>query len=134
MSPQAGYDGLVEDCRRLLARKTPFEQRQIVLGVLGTLFVAPRGPTLFRKYFSDKPQINAQITPPFFQWLVGDSEVNTSPEGGPEGAGVKIEKCRFLDESGCKGLCLNMCQGPTQVGTELPVYTRLLLAIGASTC
>jgi hypothetical protein len=110
-SPRPGYGGMVDECRMLLAKKTPDQQRQIVLAVLGTLFVAPRGPALFRKYFADKPAANARITPGFFSWLVGPSTTNDSPEaGGTLGTGVLIEKCRFLDESGCKGLCLNMCQ------------------------
>jgi hypothetical protein len=110
-SPRPGYGGMVEECRMLLAKMTPEQQRQIVLAVLGTLFVAPRGPALFRKYFAGKPDINAKITPAFFSWLVGPSNTNDSPEaGGTLGTGVLIEKCRFLDESGCKGLCLNMCQ------------------------
>jgi beta-carotene isomerase len=104
----------VDDCRALLARRTPAEQRAVVLGVLGTLFVAPRGPAAFRRWFAGRPGLSARITPPAFRWLVGPAEVNDSPEGGAAGAGVLIEKCRFLDESGCKGLCVNMCQQPTQ--------------------
>ena len=46
-----------------------------------------------------------------FSWLVGPCETNRPPEGG---FGVKIEKCRFLEASSCKGLCVNMCQQPTQ--------------------
>lgn len=47
-SPRKSYDGLVEDFRTLMVKKTPAEQRDIVMGVLSTLFVAPRGPRLFR--------------------------------------------------------------------------------------
>lgn len=35
-------------------------------------------------------------------------------ETGEEKQGIKIEKCRFLEQSGCKGLCVNMCKIPTQ--------------------
>lgn len=115
-SKRTGYDGLIDDCRALLTRKSPMQQREIVLQVLNTLFVAPRGPRLFRASFADKPGFNARITPIFFQWLVGPSEVNDPPEetGALPRTGVLIEKCRFLDESGCKGLCLNMCQQVSQ--------------------
>jgi hypothetical protein len=113
-SPRKGYDGLVEDCRSLMVRKTPAEQGEIVMGVLSTLFVSPRGPRVFRRQFAGKPGFNARITPLFFRWLVGPADVNDSPEGTERGTGVLIEKCRFLDESGCRGLCLSMCQGPTQ--------------------
>lgn len=101
---------MVEECRMLLGKKTPSEQKEIVLKVLSTMFVSPRGPRLFREQFGDKPGVNALITPIFFQWLVGPSAVNDSPETDAKRTGVLIEKCRFLDESGCKGLCLNMCQ------------------------
>lgn len=113
-SARPGYAGLVDDCRTVMVRNTPAEQRAIVTRVLSTMFVAPRGPRLFRENFADKPEINAKITPPFFRWLVGPAEVNDSPETEVPGTGVLIEKCRFLDESGCRGLCLSMCQGPTQ--------------------
>lgn len=95
----------------LLARKGPVEQQRIVFNTLDTLFQAPHGPNTFRRFFSDKPGLNARLTPMFFSWLVGPCETNQPEEGGH---GVFIEKCRFLDETGCKGLCVNMCQQPTQ--------------------
>lgn len=110
-SRRDGYDGFVEECRMLLARASPEEQQLVVFRTLNTLFQAPYGPETFRRLFSDKPWLNSQITPLFFKWLVGPCYANR-PDGG--GYGVFIEKCRFLDESGCKGLCVNMCQQPTQ--------------------
>lgn len=110
-SPRDGYNGFVEECRMLLARKDPAEQQQIVFNTLNALFQAPYGPRTFRHLFSDKPGLNARITPLFFSWLVGPCSNNRPDEGG---YGVYIEKCRFLDETGCKGLCVNMCQQPTQ--------------------
>ncbi|CAN8067309.1 unnamed protein product [Agarophyton chilense] len=110
-SRRHGYDGLIEECRMLLARKGPQEQQRVVRNTLDTLFQAPHGPAVFRKYFSGKPGLNAKVTPVLFQWLVGDCYANRPEEGG---YGVYIEKCRFLEESGCKGLCVNMCQQPTQ--------------------
>lgn len=94
----------------LMARVGPAEQQRVVRRTLDTLFSAPSGPAIFRKRFAN-PWLNSRITPLFFHWLVGKCENNVPPEGG---FGVKIEKCRFLDESGCKGLCVNMCQQPTQ--------------------
>lgn len=29
-------------------------------------------------------------------------------------SGVKIKKCRYLQESGCVGLCTNLCKRPTE--------------------
>ena len=85
----------------LLARKGPEEQGKVVEQLLNKIFVMPHGPKLFRKFFSRNPKLNAAITPIFFEWLVGPSAVNDPGDGG---AGVLIEKCRFLEESGCKGL------------------------------
>lgn len=110
-SPRTGYDGFVEECRMLLARKPAGEQQRVVFKTLDNLFQAPVGTTAFRKYFSQRPGLNAAITPLFFKWLVGPCWNNRPDEGGH---GVFIEKCRFLEESGCKGLCVNMCQQPTQ--------------------
>lgn len=110
-SRRDGYDGFVEECRMLLARATPEEQQRVVFRTLNTLFQAPYGPETFRRFFANMPWLNSQITPLFFKWLVGPCYANLPEDGG---YGVYIEKCRFLDESGCKGLCVNMCQQPTQ--------------------
>jgi Beta-carotene isomerase D27-like, C-terminal len=31
-----------------------------------------------------------------------------------QNSGVQIEKCRYLEQSGCVGMCINMCKLPTQ--------------------
>lgn len=94
----------------IMTKKTPEEQRAISRKVMSALFT-PGGEWIFRTFFSSRAQMNAMITPIFFQWLVGKSETNLPEEGG---YGVKIEKCRFLEESGCKGLCVNMCKIPVR--------------------
>lgn len=61
-------------------------------------------------------EFNARIAALGFYWLVGESEVR---EGDVEVApGVKrtqnsivhIKKCRYLEHSGCVGMCVNMCK------------------------
>lgn len=43
-------------------------------------------------------------------------------------SGVQIEKCRYLETSGCTGLCVNSCKMPTQyfftteLGYDLPLF------------
>lgn len=99
-------------------------------------------PPWFRKLFpySDwGAELNAQITPAFFSWLVGpctieEAEIKGAPPstdaGGVAGvspaakvlkSAVKIEKCRYLETSGCVGMCVNLCKVPTQYffNTEL---------------
>ncbi|PSR86099.1 Beta-carotene isomerase [Actinidia chinensis var. chinensis] len=61
-----------------------------------------------REYF-------AIFTTVFFKWLVGPSEVRESElNGSRERNVVHIKKCRFLEESNCVGMCINLCKMPSQ--------------------
>lgn len=78
----------------------------------------PKVPAWFRNLFpySDwGAELNAQITPLFFEWLVGPCKV-TEVEIGDKvlKSGVQIEKCRYLETSGCTAMCVNLCKTPTQ--------------------
>lgn len=48
-------------------------------------------------------------------------------------SGVQIEKCRYLETSGCTGLCVNSCKMPTQyfftteLGYDLPLLHYISL-------
>ena len=44
--------------------------------------------------------------------LVGPSRPNRRKDG--ERGGLVVEKCKFLQESNCKGLCLHQCKLPAQ--------------------
>ncbi|KAM0822257.1 hypothetical protein ACQ4PT_071610 [Festuca glaucescens] len=60
-------------------------------------------------------EFNAALTVPFFHWLVGPSEVvEVEADGVKQRSGVLIKKCRYLENSGCVGMCVNMCKIPTQ--------------------
>lgn len=60
-------------------------------------------------------EINAAITVPFFQWLVGPAKLTeVEVNGVKQWSGVTITKCRYLEASGCVGMCVNMCKLPTQ--------------------
>ena len=52
------------------------------------------------------------MTPPFLKFLVGPSRTNLRKDGSP--GGLVVEKCKFLQESNCKGLCLHQCKLPAQ--------------------
>ncbi len=59
----------------------------------------PRVPPWFRRAFPYSKwgaELNAQITPRFFAWLVGPMEVAeaTLPDGTVQRSSVKIERCR----------------------------------------
>lgn len=58
------------------------------------------------------PALTSIVTPPFFGFLVGPSVPNRRLDG--ERGGLIVEKCKFLQESGCKGLCLHQCKIPAQ--------------------
>ena len=58
------------------------------------------------------PTLTAMVTPPFLSFLVGKSSINRRKDG--KRGGMVVEKCRFLQESGCKGLCLHQCKLPAQ--------------------
>ena len=46
---------------------------------------------------------------------MGPSVVNDGGEGGLGGrTGVRVERCRYLEATGCVSACLNSCKLPTQ--------------------
>ena len=47
------------------------------------------------------PFLTSFVTPTFFAFLVGPSYPNRRKDGQP--GGLVVEKCKFLQESGCKG-------------------------------
>ena len=58
------------------------------------------------------PFLTALITPPLLSFLLGPSRVNRRIDGAL--GGIVVEKCKFLQESGCKGLCAHQCKLPAQ--------------------
>ncbi|CAI5489531.1 unnamed protein product [Closterium sp. Naga37s-1] len=72
----------------------------------------------FRKLFPPSKwsaEINAAITVPGFQWLVGPCQLKeVEVNGQKQMSGVHVTKCRYLEVSGCVGMCVNMCKLPTQ--------------------
>ncbi|XP_020594349.1 beta-carotene isomerase D27, chloroplastic-like, partial [Phalaenopsis equestris] len=58
----------------------------------------------------------ARVTALFCQWLMGACSVNTIelPDGSSCSSGVFVEKCKYLEESSCVGICINTCKLPTQ--------------------
>ena len=58
------------------------------------------------------PALTSVVTPTFLSFLVGPSKPNYRSDG--QLGGLVVEKCKFLQESGCKGLCLHQCKLPAQ--------------------
>ena len=119
------YRGMVEVSRALM-RKLPQASRQSAAVVAGFPRVAPWFRALF-PYSSWGAELNARITPAFFGWLVGPAAVKEEPivdfRGDAVRSAVRIERCRYLAESGCVGMCVNLCRTPVQkfFGEELGV-------------
>lgn len=58
------------------------------------------------------PLLTSVVTPTFLSFLVGPSRPARRADG--QLGGMVIEKCKFLQESNCKGLCLHQCKIPAQ--------------------
>ncbi|CAI5530716.1 unnamed protein product [Closterium sp. Naga37s-1] len=114
---KGGYEAFVEVSRRVMQGRSAAEQRAIVANVLMSL-LPPNAPATFRKLFPPSKwsaEINAAITVPGFKWLVGPCQLKeVEVNGQKQMSGVQITKCRYLEVSGCVGMCVNMCKLPTQ--------------------
>ena len=119
---QPGYEGFVELSTRIMEGRNADAQQDLVAVVLKSL-VPGQILWLIRNLFSPTRvvcELNAWFATVLFEWLVGPCEVKTvEVPDGQEGvrsqaSGVHIKKCRYLEASGCVGMCINMCKLPTQ--------------------
>ncbi|MGF1538603.1 MAG: DUF4033 domain-containing protein [Elainellaceae cyanobacterium] len=116
-----GYDGIVDLSRQIMRGRSPAQQQHAVAAILHSLVPAP-ALAFIRAAFSPTRlvcELNAWFASVMFEWLVGPCRVETaeiSTTGGTstQNSGVYIEKCRYLEQSGCVGMCVNMCKLPTQ--------------------
>ncbi|KXZ52473.1 hypothetical protein GPECTOR_9g517 [Gonium pectorale] len=117
------YDDFVRISSEIMKGRNSVQQREVVREVLMSL-LPPEAPPAFRKLFPPtqfSAEFNALIASLGFYWLVGESEVKEEDVVvGPNGevrrqrSVVQIKKCRYLEASGCVGMCVNMCKIPTQ--------------------
>eukprot|EP00897_Mesotaenium_endlicherianum_P005032 jgi/Mesen1/4557/ME000232S03816 len=109
---EEGYLGMVEVSHALMRGRNASEQQAAVLQGF------PDVPAWFRSLFPYSEwgaELNARITPIFFTWLVGPCQVAEAEVNGKAlRSAVQIEKCRYLETSGCTGMCVNLCKVPTQ--------------------
>ncbi|KAG8466072.1 hypothetical protein KFE25_005642 [Diacronema lutheri] len=110
--PGESYRGLVDVSRRLLAH-SPEATTERVLGVLRMFPTQPQLLRPSRFWF----ELMAMFTPLLFPFLVGRCrpEPWVHPSGAVWTTRVKIEKCRFLEGAGCKGMCIGLCKQPTEL-------------------
>ncbi|PON73522.1 Beta-carotene isomerase [Parasponia andersonii] len=111
------YESFVDVSKRVMQGRSRLQQQEVVREVLLSM-LPPGAPAQFRKLFPPTKwaaEFNAALTVPFFHWLVGPSEViEVEVNGVKQKSGVLIKKCRYLENSGCVGMCVNMCKIPTQ--------------------
>ncbi len=121
-SDRSGYDGFVDLSHRIMRGRNAQQQQQVVGVVLRSLMPSPV-LYLIRTLVSPTKlvcELNAWFATRLFVWLVGPCEVRsvtiTNPDGSTQDqrSNVHIEKCRYLEESQCVGMCMNMCKLPTQ--------------------
>lgn len=116
--PGESYRGLVEVSRRLFATS----REETVALVVGVLRQFPTKPQLLGDNRLSAELLGV-LTPPLFRFLVGPSttEAWLHPSGEQWRSRVVIEKCRFLEASECKGMCVGLCKQPTErfFGEEL---------------
>lgn len=118
----SGYDGFVDLSKSIMEGRSSSEQQALVGVVLRSLVPAPVLWAI-RTFFSPTRlvcELNAWFATQLFEWLVGPCSVVEAEIPQASGAlqsqnsGVHIEKCRYLEKSGCVGMCINMCKLPTQ--------------------
>lgn len=120
--PTGGYRGFVELSERIMQGRDGEQQQVVVARVLQSLVPAPV-LWLIRTLFAPTKLVcvlNAWFAAQMFEWLVGPCEVEAAEvadgKGGmrSQSSAVQIQECRYLKESQCVGMCVNMCKLPTQ--------------------
>jgi len=116
---EISYDEFIALCFLQMKGRDAVGMGDVTAGVIRSL-VPPGGNAAFRALFPPNRfscELNATITKIVFAWMVGPMEVETTTENdlGIEMASkVHIKKCRWLQESGCTAMCVNMCKCATQ--------------------
>ncbi|GAV83066.1 DUF4033 domain-containing protein [Cephalotus follicularis] len=121
-SEKPGYEGLIQVANRLMiTAKTNTDTKDAAVRILRSLFpllllrlykilIAPLGGGKVAA------MMVARVTAITCQWLMGTCTVNAVdlPDGTSCSGGVFVEKCKYLEESKCVGICINTCKLPTQ--------------------
>ncbi|EOX94607.1 hypothetical protein QUC31_004605 [Theobroma cacao] len=114
---KSGYESLVEAAAMMSKKFNPSRQQELVIQALNSAI--PRIILNMIKTLLPQSQFTreyfAAFTTVFFAWLIGPSEVRASElNGRREKNVVHVRKCRFLEQSNCVGMCINLCKMPSQ--------------------
>ena len=127
--PEPGFAGMIHELRDYQRTHSVTEQVECSSDIMATL--AGPIPWLFKAICSRTPfgpAILAWFTCVFGPFLVGEMSLTPRAPDDMRSGGVRITRCKVLAESGCAGLCLNMCKLPTErMFAEkwgVPLYTQ----------
>jgi hypothetical protein len=125
-----GYGGILDIACRMNRRYSREEVQAKALQVLVNLFpswMPPAYKAIFSTPFPKfSARMNAWATWVAGTWLMGECEINDVEvlvHLGPGDAtgkailknqGLRVARCRFLEEAGCASVCVHSCQIPTQ--------------------
>ena len=112
---EPGFEGMLSELRDYQAGHTVDEQIKLSSDVMVAL--AGPIPWLFNRIWSHTswaPGILAWFTRALLPFLVGEMTLTQRAPGDARAGGVTVHRCKVLDQSGCAGLCLNMCKRPTE--------------------
>ncbi|KAK1315528.1 hypothetical protein QJS10_CPA05g00209 [Acorus calamus] len=123
-SEKPGYDGLIEVVNRLMMKgRTNLETEEAAISdagsnqnkgsLRGTYHQSLECSLIVTKFYLCS---EARATALSCQWLMGPCTVNSVdlPDGSACQSGVLVQKCKYLEESKCVGICINTCKLPTQ--------------------
>ncbi|KAI5059110.1 hypothetical protein GOP47_0025429 [Adiantum capillus-veneris] len=121
-SSKLGYDGLIEIANHLFKKSKDRTDAEVSsVRILRSLFpplLLPMFKILIAPLFGGKPAavLTARVTKATCQWLMGSCSINTVElnDGTLLESGVLVERCKYLEESKCAGICIHTCKLPSQ--------------------
>ncbi len=120
--PGNTYESFVDLSQRVMQGRNALQQQALIAEVLASV-IPSWVLAAIRAIFSPAPlvcELNAWFATRLFEWLVGPCHLESTLVPGPDQAlrlqksRVHIQKCRYLEQSGCVGTCINLCKLPTQ--------------------
>jgi Beta-carotene isomerase D27-like, C-terminal len=129
-SSAATFDDIAQLAREMSQTEPPAVVQAKSLAVLRSLF-PPWLPRQYRIWFSGpfpafSCRMNAWATYVAGTWLMGECNVNDLPEQRTS-QGLHVQRCRFLESSGCASICVNACKIPTQTFFRTEMGIELLM-------
>jgi len=107
-----GFEGMMDELHELRRTKGTDELERVSLQTMTAL--AGPIPFIYRHIFAEweaTPFLLAWFANQFLGFLVGETKLTSLDESDPsKGGGLLVERCRVLEGSDCKGICVShMC-------------------------